>query len=100
MSQAGGLAALVHKRRDAILHIAARHGVSSVRLIGSAARGDDQQESDVDLLIDVSGPTTPWFPGGLVCDLEDLLGRTVDVVETCALREDVKRQILGEARDI
>jgi predicted nucleotidyltransferase len=59
--------------RDQILHVAARHGAGNVRLFGSVARGEDTPESDVDLLIYVTGETTPWFPGSLVTDLERLL---------------------------
>ncbi len=52
----------VRAHRDEILHVAARHGAGNVRLFGSVARGEDTPESDVDLLIDVTGETTPWFP--------------------------------------
>ncbi|MBI4083676.1 MAG: nucleotidyltransferase family protein [Candidatus Lambdaproteobacteria bacterium] len=88
---------VLHERREEILHIARRHGVGSVRVFGSAARGEHGPERDIDLLIEVDGPTTPWFPGGLVADLEDLLGRRVDVVEQCALREDLRDQVLAES---
>ena len=44
------------------------------------ARGDARENSDIDLLIDIVGPTTPWFPGGLLADLETALGRRVDIV--------------------
>ena len=75
--------------RDEILRIARQHGVGRVRVFGSAARGDARPDSDVDLLIEVDSPTTPWFPGGLVADLEALLGRRVDVVEPSALRPEL-----------
>lgn len=47
-------------------------------------------------LFEVEGPTTPWFPGGLVADLEALLNCRVDVVEPEALREDLRERILQE----
>src|ERR1039458_3972185 len=53
----------VRERRDEILRVAARHGAGNVRLFGSVARGEDMLESDVDLLVDVTGATTPWVPG-------------------------------------
>jgi len=83
--------------RQQILRIARKHGVTSVRVFGSAARGEGTASSDLDLLIEVTGPTTPWFPGGLVAELEDLLGRRVDVVEAEALREAVRERVLREA---
>ena len=91
------LEATLLQHREAILAIARRHGVSAVRVFGSAARGQARPGSDVDLLIEVHGPTPPWFPGGLVADLEALLGRRVDVVEAGALHPELRERVLGEA---
>jgi predicted nucleotidyltransferase len=87
---------LIEKRED-ILRIAAKHGVSRIRVFGSAARGESRSESDLDLLVEVTGPTTPWFPGGLVAELEEFLGRRVDIVEPDGIRESLRRQILQDA---
>lgn len=91
---------LLLKNRERILRIAAKHGVGRVRVFGSRARGDAGASSDVDLLVDVQGPTTPWFPGGLVADLEDLLNIQVDVVEPDGLRDGLRERVLGEARTL
>ena len=88
---------LLREERENVLRIAAKHGVSSVRVFGSMARGEGGPESDVDLLVEVDGPTTPWFPGGLVAELEELLGRRVDVVEPDAIRESLRQRLLEEA---
>ena len=77
--------------------MAARHGVSGIRVFGSAARGEYKEDSDIDLLIEVTGPTTPWFPGGLADELEKFLGRRVDIVELDAIREPLRQKILREA---
>lgn len=69
---------LAEKRGD-ILRIAAKHGVSRIRVFGSAARGESRPESDLNLLVEATGPTTPWFSGGLVEELEEFLGRRVDI---------------------
>lgn len=71
---------LQDKRAD-IVRIADRHGAYNVRIFGSVARGGARPGSDVDLLVDVKPDHSPFFPGGLVADLEDLLGCKVDVVE-------------------
>ena len=84
------------ERRDEILRVAARHGAGNVRLFGSVARGDDTLESDIDLLIDVTGATTPWFPGNLVADLEQLLGRRVQVVIRRSLSPLIRDTVLRE----
>jgi predicted nucleotidyltransferase len=92
-----GVIDFLKEKREEILRIAAKHGVGSIRVFGSAARDELREDSDIDFLIDVSGPTTPWFPGGLVFDLEQLLGRRVDVVEPDALREPLRQSVLAEA---
>ena len=84
-------------RRQDILRIARKHGVGRVRVFGSHARGTAGETSDIDLLIEVDGPTSPWFPGGLVADLEALLGCRVDVVEPDALRPEMRERALVEA---
>lgn len=68
-------------RRDEILRIAAARGASNVRVFGSVARGDARPESDVDFLIDLE-PTRSLFDlSELILDLQDALGREVDVIE-------------------
>lgn len=83
--------------RDRILSIAARHGARNVRVFGSFARGEAGPDSDVDLLVDAGPQTSAWFPGGLVADLEELLGRRVDVVEQAALHHLLRDRVLREA---
>jgi len=87
----------LRERRDEILLVAARHGAGNVRLFGSVARGEDTPESDVDLLVDVTGETTPWFPGGMVADLEQILGRRVQVVIRRSLSPLIRDAVLREA---
>lgn len=70
-----GIDEILASKRDEILRIAAKHGVSRIRVFGSVARGDAGPDSDVDFLIEIGGETPPWFPGGLIADLEELLGR-------------------------
>ena len=91
------LAELCAHKRVAILAIAARHGVTSVRVFGSFARGEAREDSDLDLLIEAGPQTPPWFPGGLLVDLEDELGRRVDVAEERSLHPLIRRQVLEEA---
>lgn len=88
------------EKREEILQIAAKHGAYNVRIFGSAARGEEDQESDVDFLIDARPQRTPWFPGGLIVDLEKLLGRKVDVVTEKGLRKRIRERVLKEAMQI
>jgi len=84
-------------KRDAILAIAARHGVTSIRVFGSFARGEAREDSDLDLLIEAGPQRTPWFPGGLLVDLEEELGRKVDIVEEGGLHRLIRDRVLKEA---
>jgi predicted nucleotidyltransferase len=92
-----GIREIISDQRDVILRIAERHGARNVRVFGSVARGDAGPESDVDLLVDAGPVTSPWFPGGLVVDLEALLGRRVDVVTERALVPGLRDRVLSEA---
>jgi predicted nucleotidyltransferase len=88
---------LIRVNSDIIRCIAEQHGARNVRLFGSVARGEAGPESDVDILVDTGPTTSSWFPGGLVADLETLLGRRVDVVTERGLSPDFRDQVLREA---
>jgi hypothetical protein len=88
---------LIREKRDEILRLAARHGAYNVRVFGSAARGEAGPESDLDLLVNVGPNRTPFFPGGLLADLEELLGCKVDIVTEKALHWYIRERVLQEA---
>jgi uncharacterized protein len=88
---------ILRTKRDDIQRIAARHGAGNVRLFGSVARGEARADSDVDLLIDVVSTPSSWFPAGLVLELEELLGRKVEVVTERGLDTNLREQVLREA---
>ena len=79
----------LQERREEILEIAAKHGAFNVRVFGSVARGEETENSDIDFLINYNiNKISSWFPVGLIHDLEDLLGRKVDVETDGAKGED------------
>jgi len=90
-------AQLIRAKRDEILRIADKHGARNVRVFGSVARGEARPESDVDFLIDAGPVTSSWFPAGLVVDLQDLLGRPVEVVTENGLNPLIRERVLEEA---
>lgn len=87
----------VRERRDRILELAARRGATNVRIFGSAARGDSDDASDIDFLVEMEDGRSLLDRGGLLMDLKELLGRDVDVVTEAALAEGAKRRVLDEA---
>jgi predicted nucleotidyltransferase len=88
---------LLKEKREEILKIALRHGAKNIRLFGSAARGEAAESSDVDILVEVGENPSPWFPGGLIADLEELLGRQVHVVTVGALHSYIRDRVLQES---
>lgn len=88
---------LLREKREDIYRIAARHGAKEIRVFGSCARGEAGPDSDIDLLVDTEAVTSSWFPAGLMLDLEDLLGRPVDVVTVRGLSPLIRDRVLREA---
>ena len=88
---------LVRNKREEVLQVARRHGASNVRVFGSVARGEASPDSDVDFLVDMEPGRSLLDLGGLLMDLQELLGRRVDVVTERGLRERVRERVLREA---
>jgi predicted nucleotidyltransferase len=72
----------------------------NVRVFGSVVHGEATDTSDIDLLVDTSENTSPWFPAGLIEELQELLGKRVDVVTSNGLYWLLRRRILKEARPL
>ncbi len=84
--------------RDAILALAAEHGATDVRIFGSVARGDEDETSDVDVLVKMLPGRSLFDQGALLMDLRELLGCKVDVVtEHKDMRPHFRESVLGEA---
>jgi uncharacterized protein len=96
-TSSGRVSDILAARRDEVLTIAARHGASNLRVFGSVARGDDREDSDVDLLVDLDDGRSILDLSGLMLDLQELLGRRVDVGEACCIKPRYRERILGEA---
>ena len=76
--------------------IAAAYGVKSMRLFGSYARGEANENSDVDLLIDRGGIRSGFVLGGLYADLRDGLKKDLDLVTTQGADADFLLRIQPE----
>lgn len=85
------------KQKDEILAVARRHGAFNVRIFGSVSRGDATAGSDVDFLVDLERGRSLLDLGGLLMDLEALLGMRVDVVTENGLRPRIRERVLKEA---
>lgn len=91
---------LIEDKREEILQIATRHGARNVCIFGSRARGSTNSDSDLDLLVEINPEHSPWFPAGLILDLEELLGCKVDVVTRASLHWYIRDAVLEEAQPL
>ncbi len=90
--------ALIESRRAEIRALAESHGLVDVRVFGSMARGDADDGSDVDLLVTLPPDRSGLALGALLMDVQDLLGRRVEVVTERSLHPALREQVLKEAR--
>jgi len=95
-----GIEEIIGDKRDAVLALAARHGASNVRIFGSVAEGRADDASDVDFLVDLEPGRSLLDLGGLLMDLQDLLGRKVDVLTEPALHWYIRRKVVREAKPL
>jgi predicted nucleotidyltransferase len=88
---------ILKAKRTAIVSLAEKHGARNVRVFGSVARGEADERSDIDFLVEMEPGRSLLDLGGLLMDLRDLLGREVDVVTERGLRRRIKDRVLREA---
>jgi uncharacterized protein len=88
---------LLKEKCEAILSICAKHGAHNVRMFGSVARGGADEQSDIDLLVDMEPGRTLLDLGGLLMDRQALLGQNVDVVTERGLKPRIRERVLAEA---
>jgi hypothetical protein len=88
----------VKRKREKILRLAKRYGVTNIRVFGSAARGDDTAESDIDFLVELEPGRSLFDVGGLLMELETLLHCKVDVITEKSLHWYIRDKVLSEAK--
>jgi len=91
---------LLQSKREEILLAAARRGATNVRVFGSAVSGDFKPDSDIDFLVELEPGRSLFDLGGLLMDLQELLGRDVDVVTEKALHWYIRDRVLSEAKPL
>jgi uncharacterized protein len=86
--------AIDHPSRSALTRIARRFGLSEMRVFGSAVHADFRPDSDIDVMVRRKPGVRRTLESELSLrrDLEDLLGRDVDVVEATVLREAIREK--------
>ena len=88
---------ILQQKREEILNLAAQHGASNIRIFGSVARDEEGEDSDIDFLVDMESDHSLLDRIGLIQDLEDILGRKVDLATVKGLRESFRERIMSQA---
>ena len=84
----------------AIRRIVAAHRATNPRVFGSVLHGEDAESSDLDLLVDPLEGTTLFDLGGIVYELEQLLGVPVDLLTPKAISRRFRDEVIAEARPV
>jgi uncharacterized protein len=90
----------LRSKRAAILRAAARHGTEDTNVPTPVARGEAREDSDLDLLINLEPGRSLLDLVAIKQDLEDLLGRGVDVVTEASISPYIRNRVLAEARSL
>ena len=91
---------LLTEKRTEILETARRHGARNVRIFGSVARGDADEKSDIDFLVEMEPGRSLLDHAALLLDLEELLGCKVDVLSEKGIKTRIRERVLREARPL
>ncbi|NLX25858.1 MAG: nucleotidyltransferase family protein [Lentisphaerae bacterium] len=91
---------IVKENRRQILAVAAKHGAGNVRLFGSVLRGQEQADSDIDLLVDMAPDHDLFDMVALSRELEELLHRKADVVTSDELSPVLRERIKKSAVEV
>ncbi len=84
--------------RAALLDIAKHYGFTNVRVFGSVARGEDKEDSDIDLLVEAPAGTTLLTLARVKCQVEDIIGVPVDIHTLGSIHERIRANVLKDAR--
>ena len=87
-------------KREAAREATERFHATNLRVFGSALRGVDREDSDLDLLVDALPGATLFDLGGLQMELEELLGVRVDLLTPGDLPERFRERVLAEAESV
>lgn len=90
----------LQNKRASIYQIAEKYGATRIRVFGSIARGDSDEKSDVDFLVNLEAGRSLFDLGGLQYELQESLALPVDVVTEDGLKGNTRQKILAEAKEI
>ena len=87
----------LRNRKEDILRLALIYGVKNIRIFGSVARGEQNNDSDIDVLVEMDKNKSLLDRLGFKYELEKLLQNKVDVISVRAIKDRIKENVLKEA---
>lgn len=88
---------IIKNRREEIINIAKKNGAKNVRVFGSMSRGEGSAQSDLDIIVEMQSGSSLLDIIAIKQDIEDLLGRKVDVVTEASISPYIRDEVLKEA---
>ncbi|MDH7514225.1 MAG: nucleotidyltransferase family protein [Clostridiales bacterium] len=88
---------LLRTKREEILQVCAKYGARKVRIFGSVVRREADEKSDIDFLVEMEPGRSLFDLGVLQYELEQILGRRVDVVTERGLKARLRERVFREA---
>jgi len=88
---------LLKARGEEILAVCAKYGACNVRVFGSVARSEADEQSDIDLIVDFEPGRSLFDHAGLWLELQELVGVEVDVVSSRGIKPRIREQVMREA---
>lgn len=95
-----GIDEILGRKRQEILRAAAARGARNIRVFGSVARGEADDHSDIDFLVDMEPGRSAFDLSGLLADLQEMFGRKVDIVAERGLHWYIRDRVLREAKPL
>lgn len=88
----------LRKFKPTIMETAAKYGVSNIRVFGSVARGEADEKSDIDFLVDLDSDSSLLDLMRFLGKLKDMLGDNVDVVPSDCVKKRIRNRVFREAK--
>lgn len=86
----------IEEIKGKILPILKKYGVTRAGIFGSVVRGEAREDSDIDILVEIESRMSSLDFVGLKLELEEALGKPVDLGEYSEIKPIIKEQILEE----
>ncbi len=91
------LEVLLRAKREEILKVCAKNGTHNVPIFGSVSRGESDENSDIDLLVEFESGRSLLDHAGPWLELQQLLGVKVDVVSSRGIKARIRERVLRRA---